>query len=100
MIESVQKTGQCIVADNDWVHCGFSAEVATRIYESCMSTLKSPIERIGFAPTHCPCARPLENVFYPNAINIIRAVEKKLDLPETDLSKEDFYSYENKVHIL
>jgi len=35
-VESVQKTGQCIIADNDWVHCGFSAEVATRIYESCL----------------------------------------------------------------
>ena len=96
VIDSVKKTGQCIVADNDWVHCGFSAEVATRVYESCYNLLKSPVERIGYAPTHCPCTRPLENVFYPNAIDIIRAIEKKLDLPETDLSGEDFYSYENK----
>jgi len=96
VVDSVNKTGHCIVADNDWVNCGFSAEVATRIYESCYKSLKSPVERIGYAPTHCPCTRPLENVFYPNAIDLIRAIEKKLDLPETDLSSEDFYSYENK----
>jgi len=96
VVDSVKKTGHCIVADNDWTHCGFSAEIATRIYESCYKTLKSPIARIGYAETHCPCTRPLENVFYPNAISIIRMIEEKLGLSETDLSNEDFYSYENK----
>lgn len=96
VVASVKKTGHCIVADNDWVHCGFSGEVATRIYESCFGLIKSPVVRIGYAPTHCPCTRPLENVFYPNAVDIIRAIEAKLELSETDLSDEDFYSYENK----
>jgi acetoin:2,6-dichlorophenolindophenol oxidoreductase subunit beta len=96
MIRSVQKTGHCIVADNDWTHCGFSAEVAASVYKTCYQKLKSPIDRIGYANTHCPCTRPLENEFYPNAIDIIHAIEAKLDLPETDLSGEDFYSYENK----
>jgi hypothetical protein len=41
-------------------------------------------------------ARHLENEFYPNAINIIRVIEKMLGLKPTDLSKEKFYSYENK----
>lgn len=96
VIESVRKTGRCIVADNDWVECGFSAEVATTVYEACMGTLKAPIQRIGYAPTPCPCTRPLENEFYPNAVDIIRAAEAQLGLPPADLSAEDFYSYENK----
>jgi acetoin:2,6-dichlorophenolindophenol oxidoreductase subunit beta len=96
IIESVAKTGHCIIADNDWINCGFSAEIAARVLELCFPKLKSPVQRIGFAPTPCPCARPLENCFYPNAIDIIRSVEKKLDLKETDLSDEDFYSYEKK----
>jgi pyruvate/2-oxoglutarate/acetoin dehydrogenase E1 component len=96
MVASVKKTGHCIIADNDWVDYGFSAEAATRIYEKCFGQLKSPVERIGFAFTPCPTARHLENVFYPNAVNIIRAVEKKLDLAPTDLSGEDFYSHENR----
>ena len=61
-----------------------------------MGDLKSPVTRLGFAETHCPCTRPLENEFYSNAIDIIFAVEKKLGLPETDLSGEEFYSYEKK----
>lgn len=96
VIESVKKTGRCIVADNDWLHCGFSAEVAARVGEKCFGQLKGPIVRIGFAPTPCPTARHLENEFYPNAVSIIRAVEKMLKLEPSDLSQEDFYSHERR----
>jgi pyruvate dehydrogenase E1 component beta subunit len=96
VIDSVRKTHHCIVADNDWIHCGFSAEVAATVYEACLGELKAPIRRIGFAHTPCPCTRPLENEFYTNAVDIIRATEEILKLSETDLSHEDFYSYEHK----
>ena len=96
VINSVNRTGKCIVADNDWVHCGFSAEVAARVHQKCFETLTAPVERIGFAHAPCPCTRPLEDEFYPGAEEIIRMVEKMLDLTETNLDNEDFYSYENK----
>ena len=96
VVSSVQRTGHCIIADYDWVFCGFSAEVAAVVSEQCFSSLKSPVSRIGFAHTPCPTTRSLEQAFYPNSIDIIRLIEKKLDLPETDISKEEFYSYENK----
>lgn len=96
IVESVAKTGHCIVADNDWLHCGFSAEVAAAVSEKCFGQLKSPVCRIGFAPTPCPTVRHLEDAFYPNAKNIIRAVETKLGLPEMDLSAETFYSHSNR----
>lgn len=96
IIKSVEKTGHCIIADYDWVFCGFSAEVATRIYEKLSHKLKSKILRSGFAPTHCPCTRSLEDKFYTDAMDLIRAVEKKLKLKKMDLSNETFYSYENK----
>jgi pyruvate dehydrogenase E1 component beta subunit len=38
----------------------------------------------------------LEDRFYPNAINIIRAIESMLELESMDLSGEDFYSHENR----
>lgn len=96
VIESVRKTGHCIVADNDWLDCGFSAEVAARVSEKCFGQLKSPVKRIGFASVPCPTVRCLENEFYPNAENIVRAVEEKLGLGRIDLSKEDFYSHERR----
>ncbi|OGQ05071.1 MAG: acetoin dehydrogenase [Deltaproteobacteria bacterium RIFCSPLOWO2_01_44_7] len=96
VVESVKKTGHCIVVDNDWLHCGFSAEVAARVSEKCHGFLKSPVKRIGFAFTPCPTARHLEDKFYPNTFDIVRAVEEKLDLEPTDLSGEVLYSHENK----
>lgn len=96
IIESVNKTKHCIVADYDWLHCGFSAEVAARISEKCFSRLKHPVSRIGFAPTPCPTTRPLENQFYPNAKTIIRKVEAILGLSKSDLSNEQFHTWENK----
>lgn len=96
LIKSVEKTGHLIIADYDWTFCGFSAEIATRIYEKLSHKLKSPVTRLGFAPTHCPSSRPLENEFYTDSIDLIRAVEKKLKLKEMDLSQITFYSYENK----
>lgn len=96
IIKSVKKTGYCIVADNDWLHCGFSAEVAARVAEHCLHDLKAPVARLGFAPTPCPTVRHLEDEFYPNAVDIIRTAEKMLGLEPADLSQESFYSYEHK----
>ena len=96
IVESVKKTKNCIVADNDWLHCGFSGEIASRIYKKCFNELKSPIDRVGFAQSPCPTTRPLENAYYPNAINLIRLIEKKLNLDPVDLEGEEFYSWENR----
>lgn len=96
IVQSVNKTGHCIIADNDWVYCGFSAEVAAEISELCFESLKSPVQRIGFAFTPCPSSRALEKCFYPNAVDIVRAIERKMSLPSLDLSRENFYTYESK----
>ncbi len=93
---SVAKTGYCVVADTDWVPYGLGAELAARLHERCFDSLKAPVKRVGFAFTHCPCSRPLENLFYPNAGQIVRAAEELLKLPPVDLEGEDFYSYERK----
>jgi len=96
IVKSAEKTGRCIVADYDWVPCGFGAEVAAEVSRQCFGKLKLPVERIGFAHTPCPTTRPLENLFYPNAVTIIREVERMLKLSETDLSGETFYSWEER----
>lgn len=96
IVASVLKTGRCIVADNDWLHCGLSAEIAARISDKCFGKLKAPVVRIGFAPTPCPTSRILENEFYPNAATIVRAIEKELKLKSADLSGENFFSHENR----
>ena len=94
--KSICKTGRCIIADCDWAHCGFSAEVAAQVYHTCGSYLTDRLIRLGFAHTPCPTARHLENEFYPNAINIIREIENLMGLERENLDSEEFYDYENK----
>ncbi len=96
IIGSVRKTGRAIVADYDWTFCGFGAELAARISHECFGFLRQPVERLGFAPVPCPTTRPLENLFYPSAVDLIRTSEWMLGLEEADLSGESFYSYEQK----
>ena len=96
IIKSVKKTGHVIIVDYDWIYCGFGAELAAIIGNKCFGTLKSPIERLGFAAAPAPCTRPLENLFYPNAETIVRTVERKFKLKNLNLAGEEFFTYENK----
>ncbi len=96
IFKSVEKTSRCLVADYDWTYCGFSAEIAAEVSKNCFKVLKQPVERIGFAQTPCPTTRPLENLYYPSAVTIIRTAEKMLGLSEADLEGEIFYSWEEK----
>ena len=96
IVESVSRPGRCLVADNDWVFCGFGSEVAALVSERCFGALKAPVKRIGFAHTPCPTARHLENAFYPNAETIVRAAEQVLGMDPIDLSGEKFFSHENR----
>ncbi len=96
IIASARKTGRCLVADYDWVFCGFGAEVAAVVGREGFGALRHPVERLGFAHTPCPTTRPLENLFYPSAVTIIRTAERMLGLDETDLRGESFYSHEQR----
>jgi pyruvate dehydrogenase E1 component beta subunit len=96
LISSVNKTKKCLIADNDWVYCGFGSEIAATLSQKCFDSLELPISRIGFAHVPCPTVRHLENEFYPNAKTLIRKIEEMLDLSPTDLSDEEFFSHEKK----
>ncbi len=96
IVASVQKTRHCIVADNDWSFCGFGAEVAAMVSERCFGQLGAAVSRVGWAFVPCPTTRCLENEFYPNANDLVRAAERSLGLDAMDLSGFDFYTYENR----
>ena len=96
IVASVRKTRNCVVADYDWGFCGFGAELAALVGHSCFGVLARPVERLGFAHVPCPTSRPLENLFYLSALDIIRTVERMLGLDPADLSGATFYSYEQR----
>lgn len=96
ILRSVRRTRRCIVADYDWTFAGLSAEIAAEVSRRAFGGLLAPVERIGFAPVPCPTTRPLENLFYPSAVDIIRITERLLSRTPASLEGETFYSYEQR----
>lgn len=96
VLASVQRTRRCLVADYDWTFAGLSAEIAAEVSRRLFGQLACPVERVGFAPVPCPTTRPLENLFYPSAIDIIRLAEQMMGLEPVSLEGEVFYSYEQR----
>jgi acetoin:2,6-dichlorophenolindophenol oxidoreductase subunit beta len=93
--ESACKTGRLVVADNDWLACGFGADIVARVAMICFDELEAGPLLVGFAPSPCPTTRPLENMFYPTAQDIVWAACHTLNR-QIDTSGYTFNEYENR----
>jgi pyruvate dehydrogenase E1 component beta subunit len=74
IVESVQKTGRLVVADESHISCGVAAEIAARIGHAAFRVLKSPIERVGTPDVPIPFSPPLERAVVPASDQIVDAV--------------------------
>ena len=76
IMESLRKTGKLVVADTSWLAYGVAAEVCRIVAESDPTVLKSPVINLGMAPSPCPTAKALEDIYYPDLHRTIDAVAK------------------------
>lgn len=65
IIGSVKKTGRLICGDTSWTTCGFASEVSAMVSEKAFRYLKTPVKRIGLAPSPAPVSKALEEAYYP-----------------------------------
>ena len=86
LAKSLKKTGRAIIADTGWIEGGIAAEISSRLSGELHSYLKHPIIRIGLPNTPAPCARTLEEVYYPRAKTVVSAVN--VVLGKDKLNKE------------
>ena len=98
ILESINRTGLCLIADNDWQEGGFGTWLSTRIYERSFKYLRKPIVNVGFARVHCPTVRELERIYYPNAQSILREIEDLLDLDHEGIAESFLFSHENRFY--
>jgi 2-oxoisovalerate dehydrogenase E1 component beta subunit len=77
LVESVQKTGRCVVVHEAPRTCGFGAELAASIYERAMDSLEAPIQRVTGLDTPFPYT--LEHEYLPNADRVLAAVRTALE---------------------
>lgn len=80
VLDSVKKTGRLIIADTGWKMGGFGSEISAEVNENLFGSLKAPVVRIGLPDSPTPAAARLEDHYYPNANDIIKAVGKILGI--------------------
>ena len=73
-VESVKKTGRCVVVHEATRNCGLGAEISTQIQEQCFWHLESPIERVTGWDTPYPHAQEWQ--YFPGQQRIIKALER------------------------
>ena len=74
--ESVKKSNRVILLHEDTKTGGIAGEIAACINEDCFDFLDAPITRIASKDTPVPFSPPLEEVFLPNANDVIREARK------------------------
>ncbi|MBS11846.1 MAG: alpha-ketoacid dehydrogenase subunit beta [Gemmatimonadetes bacterium] len=78
LVESVSKTGHCVVIDEGCQSFGVTAELASVVYAGAFDFLDAPIVRLGAMDVPVPFSKPLEDATIPNEQDVITAVREML----------------------
>ena len=75
ILNSVKKTGRCVIAHEAQRTCGFAAELTAAINEKVLLNLQAPVVRVTGPDVSVPLAK-LEGYYLPDAGRIIKGIEK------------------------
>jgi len=78
ILDSVAKTGRCVVVHEAPRTAGFGAEIAANIQEHGLTSLLAPVQRVAGYDTIVPLAR-LEHEYLPSVARIVAAARAALD---------------------
>jgi 2-oxoisovalerate dehydrogenase E1 component len=62
---SVNKTGKCIILQEDSIFGGIASDISALIMENCFKNLDAPVRRIGSLETAIPFVKALEDQYLP-----------------------------------
>ena len=74
ILRSVAKTGRLLIVDEDFAHCGISAEIAAQLADRGFDDLDAPIRRLNGKPSPTPYSPTLEAAVVPNVEAIANAI--------------------------
>lgn len=74
LLRSVAKTGRLLIVDEDFAHCGISAEIAAQLADRGFDDLDAPIRRLNGKPSPTPYSPTLEAAVVPNVEAIANAI--------------------------
>ena len=75
VVESVEKTGNLVVVDEDYRSFGVTGEIVARVADEALDSLAA-VERLAVPDVPIPYSRPLENEVVPSVADIEAAVER------------------------
>ena len=75
VVESVRRTGRCVVVHEAPTYLGSGAEVAARVTEECFYVLEAPVLRVGGFHTPYPVAK-IEHDYLPNLDRVLDAADR------------------------
>lgn len=78
IVESVKASQKVIIIEEGAGFFGWSAEMASQVYEKAGTNLKKPVRRIQASDSIIPASRELEHMILPNRVCIERAIEEIL----------------------
>ncbi|HEV2030487.1 MAG TPA: alpha-ketoacid dehydrogenase subunit beta [Candidatus Dormibacteraeota bacterium] len=78
IVESVRRTGRCVVVEEGWSTYGVTAEIAAGVQERCFDYLDAPVRRLGGAQVPMPYSLPLERASIPTSEDIKRLIRSVL----------------------
>jgi 2-oxoisovalerate dehydrogenase E1 component len=76
ILRSVAKTGRLLIVDEDFAHCGVSAEIAAQLADRGFDDLDAPIRRLNGKPSPTPYSPTLEAAVVPNVEVIAQAIRE------------------------
>ncbi|MFQ3294894.1 MAG: pyruvate/2-oxoglutarate/acetoin dehydrogenase E1 component [Halobacteriales archaeon] len=76
ILDSVEKTGRLVVADESPLSYGSHGEVISRVVEDGFYSLDAPIQRVGIPDVHIPFSPPLEDDVVPSGDEVRAAIEQ------------------------
>ncbi|HXX09404.1 MAG TPA: transketolase C-terminal domain-containing protein [Pseudolabrys sp.] len=76
ILQSVDRTGRLVVADETNLSCGIASELSAIVAEHGFKSLRAPIMRVARPNIPTPFSQPLEHAITPSADKICDAVRK------------------------
>lgn len=73
VLESVKKTGRCLIVYEAPKTCGYGAEVSAIVAEKAIDYLEAPVKRIGGFDTPFPYT--LEYIYMPHPVRVYNAIK-------------------------
>ena len=77
ILDSVKKTGRCVVVYEAPKTCGYGSEIAALIAEQVIEYMEGPVVRVAGFDTPFPYA--LENLYMPDVRRILKGIQKSFN---------------------